>query len=92
MDYLFVLDGGRVDGEVDGEEGLDHAQAGHGGQPMLSQRRYPDQGVRATLGDCKLNLVATINGRRGRGCLRALYFSCGYKNTKGIKLHPPQIF
>ena len=44
MDYLFVLDGGRVDGEVDGEEGLDHAQAGHGGQPMLSQQRYPDQG------------------------------------------------
>ena len=44
MDYLFVLDGGRVDDEVAGVEGLVHPQAGHGGQPMLAQHKYPDQG------------------------------------------------
>ena len=44
MDFLDVLDGGRLDGEVAGEEDLEHAQAGHGGQPMLSQHRYPEQG------------------------------------------------
>jgi hypothetical protein len=30
--------------DVAGEEYLEHAQAGHGSQRMLSQHRYPDQG------------------------------------------------